>query len=509
MESKTPVLIVGAGPTGLVLALWLRARNVPFRLVDKAAAPGETSRAIAIQARTLEFYDQLGIADDIIRAGLRVDSVNLFRRGRHVAEAKIGSVGAGRTTFPFLIFLPQDVHEKILNERLHALGAAVERGVELIDFEQDDSGVIARLKTARGGETVRADYLCGGDGAHSAVRHGADIGFPGGTYEQVFFVADVRAAGEMADGRLGISVSRESFCIVMPVKSRGSMRLTGLVPPESETKERVSWDDVADSVARDTGLRVERVNWFSSYRIHHRVAAAFRRGRVFLAGDAGHIHSPAGGQGMNTGIGDAVNLGWKLAAVVRGEADPRILDTYETERIAFARRLVASTDRAFTVIASRSFLGRLWRDRLLARVFAALTKSRAFLRLAFLTISQTRIRYRDSALSEGPADRVRAGDRLPWVPIGPSHNFAPLTSLDWQIHVYGRLDEAARAGLPFPVHVFAFTDAVRERGLRENAFYVIRPDGHIGAVASSTDEVNAYARRRGLRASARAPGSPA
>ena len=189
------------------------------------------------------------------------------------------------------------------------------------------------------------------------------------------------------------------------------------------------------------GIAVNRVNWFSTYRVHHRVADRFRRGRVFLLGDAAHVHSPVGGQGMNTGIGDAVNLSWKLAAALRG-ASPSILDSFEPERIAFARRLVASTDRAFTVATSPGGIARFMRIAVVPRLLPMLARFTAVRRYMFRTVSQTAINYRATPLSQGAAGNVQAGDRLPWVPptgaaAESGDNFTPLESLDWQVHVYG------------------------------------------------------------------------
>src|SRR5262245_57566404 len=196
-------------------------------------------------------------------------------------------------------------------------------------------------------------------------------------------------------------------------------------------------------------IDVHRVNWFSTYHVHHRVADRFRSGRAFLAGDAAHIHSPVGGQGMNTGIGDAVNLAWKLAAVLQRRANEAILDTYEPERIAFAKRLVATTDLAFTGVTSATAIARALRLRVVPLLLPALFELEAFRRLAFRTVSQTAINYRECALSEGCAGHVRGGDRLPWVAFDPDHggpdNFAPLTSLEWQVHVYGSVVPAIRA----------------------------------------------------------------
>ena len=231
---------------------------------------------------------------------------------------------------------------------------------------------------------------------------------------------------------------------------------------------------------------VERVNWFSTYRVHHRVAARFRHGRVFLVGDAAHVHSPVGGQGMNTGIADAINLGWKLADVLHGRAPAALLDSYEPERRTFAQRLVATTDRAFTLVTSRGALARFVRTRVVPVVIARVFRARTARRLMFRIISQTAVRYRDSPLSQGQAGRVHAGDRLPWVE--DVDNFAPLEALTWQVHVYGAAAPEITAACrerQLALHVFEWRSTMRRRGLQRDAVYLVRPDGHV-ALADPT-----------------------
>jgi hypothetical protein len=251
------------------------------------------------------------------------------------------------------------------------------------------------------------------------------------------------------------------------------------------------------------GIDIERVRWFSTYRVHHRVADRFRHGRAFLLGDAAHIHSPVGGQGMNTGIGDAVNLAWKMAAVVHGRADGSLLDSYEAERIAFARRLVATTDRAFTGVTSDSFLARRVRLNIVPALAPIVFSLEATRRFMFRLVSQTSVHYRRSPLSQGRAGRIHGGDRLPWVPPGPDalDNFEPLKSLDWQVHVYGNASaevETLCAERRLPLHVFPWRPEMNRSGLRRDAIYVVRPDGYLGfveaerraaAIASYLDQV--------------------
>ena len=254
------------------------------------------------------------------------------------------------------------------------------------------------------------------------------------------------------------------------------------------------------------GLRVERVNWFSTYRVHHRVASAFRRGRTFLLGDAAHIHSPVGGQGMNTGIGDASNLGWKLATVLRGTADAAILDSYEEERVPFARTLVRTTDRAFEFVTAEGPVARRMRTDVVPRIMAQVFRSAAARRFLFRTVSQIRVSYRRSSLSEGHAGRVHGGDRLPWVlGEGGVDNFDALRSIAWQIHVYGEPTSALREACEerrLPLKVFRMQTRAESVGLARDGVYLVRPDGYVGLAAAVGDapiRIRRYLDSRGVR----------
>ncbi len=476
------VLIVGAGPTGLVLALWLTRLGVAVRIVDKTAEPGTTSRALAVQARTLEFYRQIGLADALVARGRNVLSVNMWVTGRKIGRAVFGEMGKGLSPFPYAHIFPQDEHERLLIDRLREAGVEVERRTELVDYEDAAGGVRARLSRADGAtDTCEAAYIAGCDGAHSTIREKLKIGFPGGTYNHVFYVADVEANGPATNGELHAALDTTDFIIVFPMKGERRVRLVGTIRAGAEQKhEPLTWNDVSQRVIDWMRIDITRVNWFSTYRVHHRVADRFRTGRAFLLGDAAHIHSPVGGQGMNTGIGDAVNLGWKLAAVLQGRADASLLDSYEPERIAFARRLVATTDRAFTAVTSDGPIARLVRLRIVPTLFPLLTQLSWVRRLMFLTISQTGVNYRGSSLSEGRAGEVHGGDRLPWVPN--EDNFKPLSSLDWQVHVYGdaAAELQAMCGVrQLPLHVFTWHPQMGRVGLRRDAVYLVRPDGYV------------------------------
>jgi hypothetical protein len=282
------------------------------------------------------------------------------------------------------------------------------------------------------------------------------------------------------------------------------VRLVGTCRDLPAGEGPLTFDDVKGKALEHLKLNISKVNWFSTYRVHHRVALHFRDRRAFLLGDAAHVHSPVGGQGMNTGIGDAVNLAWKIASVLKGGAFEKLLDTYEPERIAFARRLVATTDRGFTLVTQRGGIAGVVRTRVVPLVMPLLFRLGAVRRLLFRTVSQTQVNYRGGSLSAGAAGRVRGGDRLPWVELGSGKdNFAPLTSLAWQVHVYGEARAVladACAELRLPLHAFAWQDAMRRPGLAKDALYLVRPDGYVALAEPSADpeQLRRYFTGRGL-----------
>jgi 2-polyprenyl-6-methoxyphenol hydroxylase-like FAD-dependent oxidoreductase len=502
--TRCEVFIVGAGPTGLVLALWLTKMGVRVRIIDKTERPGTTSRALAVQARTLELYRQLDLTDALLEQGHRVPGINLWVRGQRATRVPFETIAEGLTPYGPFIF-PQDQHERLLIERLAAVGVTVERKTELISFSEGVDSVTAALRGPDGREeSCEATYLAGCDGARSVVRPGIAADFPGGTYEQLFYVADVEAAGPALDGELHVDLEEADFLAVFPLKGHGRARLVGTVRGERAAHaDTLRFEDVSARAIGNLKVDVHAVNWFSTYRVHHRVTDRFRKGRVLLLGDAAHIHSPAGGQGMNTGIGDAINLAWKLKSVLSGCGPERLLDSYETERRAFARRLVATTDRGFTLATAEGRTADFIRTRIVPIVVPALFKVELAREYLFSAVSQIVIAYRDSALSTGKAGAIHGGDRVPWAKGVNSDNFDTLTTTDWQLHVYGTLG----AGLSewcasrVAVHEFSWEAAHEAAGFSRDAMYLIRPDGYVALAASQQDPrlLERYLAERGLR----------
>ena len=493
------VLIVGAGPTGLVLALWLTRQGVRVRIIDKTPEPGTTSRALAVQARTLELYQQLDLAQAVVARGHQVPAANMWVEGRHAARVALKDIGSGLTPYPFLQIFPQDEHEKLLIERLKQLGLEVERNTELLNFVERPDGVLALLRGADGLEQdCEASYIVGCDGAHSRVRSIIGSGFPGGTYRQLFYVADAKAAGQSVNGELHIDLDEADFLGIFPLTEKGHVRLIGTVRDErADRADSLEFSDVSDRAIRQLKLQVDEVNWFSTYHVHHRVTDHFRRGRAFLVGDAAHIHSPAGGQGMNTGIGDAINLAWKLASVLAGRAPDSLLDSYQAERIGFARRLVATTDRVFSFATADGRFADIIRTRVAPLLLPLATRFETVRDYMFRTVSQIMLNYHDSPLSVGVAGEIRGGDRLPWVTTSTTDNYLSLKEIGWQAHVYGAATPelsswCATNGLK--LHVFTWQREHQDAGLARDALYLLRPDTYVALAdtAAKASSLDAY-----------------
>jgi 2-polyprenyl-6-methoxyphenol hydroxylase-like FAD-dependent oxidoreductase len=488
--TRSDVLIVGAGPTGLILALWLTKLGVKVRIVDKTVEAGTTSRALAVQARTLELYRQLDLTEAVLAHGHKVPAVNMWVKGKQAARLPFETIGSDLTPYPFLQIFPQDQHERLLIERLRVLGVTVQRQTELVRFADEGDRVTCHLRGPDGREAVcEAAYIAGCDGAHSIVRETLGTEFPGGTYRQLFYVADVEASGPAINGELHIDLDEADFLGVFPMAAEGRARLIGTVRDErADHPENLRFEDVSDRAIDHLDVKVLTVNWFSTYRVHHRVAEHFRKDRAFLLGDAAHIHSPAGGQGMNTGIGDAINLAWKFVAVLTGHAPDALLDSYEAERIGFARRLVATTDRVFSFATAEGFLADILRTRVAPILIPRIARFEMAREFLFRTVSQITLNYRGGPLSEGLAGSVHGGDRLPWVPIDGEDNFAPLTEMKWQVHVYGTASTdlvSWCAGHDVPLHVFGWRAEHAAAGIARDALYLLRPDTYVALAKPS------------------------
>jgi 2-polyprenyl-6-methoxyphenol hydroxylase-like FAD-dependent oxidoreductase len=507
------VLVVGAGPTGLMLANQLGRRGVRVAVIDRSSGPAQQTRAMAVHARTLEIYEKLGVAEQAVALGKIGGGVNAWAEGEHKARIPFNEMGKDVSPFPYVLMLGQDDNERILGAHLEGFGIAIQWNTELVSLEQQPSGVVATLKKPDGSfAKVEARYVAGCDGGRSTVRELSGIGFPGAPYEHVFFVADTVATGSMRPAELNVYLWRNGFHLFFPMLGTDRWRVIGILPKSLNGKPDLKFEDVVPHVTQEAGadLSFESCSWFSTYKIHHRRAERFQLGRCFLLGDAAHVHSPMGGQGMNTGLQDAYNLAWKLALVVQGRAEPELLESYEAERTLVANKLLATTDRAFRLLVSESRIAGVFRTKVFAKVMA-FAMGRAFARrVAFATLSQTGIRYRDSALSSNlagaPAGGApRAGDRFPWLRValrerGPIEDlYQKLDDTRFNLVLIGQpAPERGAQGLGDLLRVHAIANdprnapALEKARLRGPAFYLLRPDGHIGLVGRRFDAVALY-----------------
>ncbi len=503
------VLIVGAGPSGLTIGAELARHGVTCRIIDKALAPSVKSKAIVVQARTLEIFSLMQLADEFVAAGHPIHAVNIYSNGKRIIHLGFDELDSA---YPYLLTLAQPETERILGDRLRQLGVAVERGVELLSMSQDAEKATVELRHADGHtERTRIDWIVGCDGAHSTVRRALDIPFEGHTFEQQFVLADVHVDSSLSDDEAHIFSQHGDICAIFPL-SGGRYRIIADNPPASLAAHEPTLDECQAMVTARVQVPAELSDpeWITNFRINSRLVRQLRSRRVFLAGDAAHIHSPAGGQGMNTGIGDVINLAWKLAAVLGGRAPDSLLDSYEAERIGFARRLVATTDRAFSIATADGALADILRTRIAPMVLSNVVRIEVAREFLFRMVSQITLNYRDGPLSAGKAGRVHGGDRLPWAPVEGEDNFASLAAMVWQVHVYGAASEAlvewcGNSGLP--LHVFAWRPEHETAGLTQNALYLLRPDSYVALVdpSGSPDALEQYRAARSIEFAAASP----
>jgi 2-polyprenyl-6-methoxyphenol hydroxylase-like FAD-dependent oxidoreductase len=418
------VLVVGAGPTGLTLACELARRGIRPRIIDERAEPSQTSRAFGVHARTMELFDAMGAIQPLLARGNPAQGLGVYSRGQRIAHVPMR--GTIDSKYPYILIVTQSETERVLTEHLAGLGVTIERSTALTDFVQDADGVTAHLRLPDGGsQTVRCRYLAGCDGAHSAVRKQLGIEFEGAPYPNQWLLADVSIDWDYPQAELGVFTHPRGVIAYFPLSGQRGRLIFQL--PETGLEDDLgepTLDDVRRLLAeRELPARdVSDAIWMSYFRLHHRLAARFRDGRVFLAGDAGHIHSPVGGQGMNIGIQDAYNLAWKLALAVRGHAGEPLLASYEAERRRVDEGVVDLTHRATTMIMLRNPLLQALRNAVVR--FA--TRLDAVQERMLALVSQIEHHYRESPIvAESwtmarrvagftpPTDDLAPGERVP------------------------------------------------------------------------------------------------
>jgi 2-polyprenyl-6-methoxyphenol hydroxylase-like FAD-dependent oxidoreductase len=476
------VLIAGAGPVGLTLANELTRLGVKVRIVDKAATRTDKSKALVLWSRTLELFDDAGYAGKFLPAGLPAHGAQISTGTEIVARVTFDSI---ESRFPYALMIPQNESERVLEAHLSAQGVTVERLVELTAFSEQADQVQATLRKANGQtETVTAAWLVGCDGAHSAVRHGLGFGFEGSTLDSDWILADGHLAGLEPKDRIHIFWHRDGILAFFPIVGDRFRVVADLGPAEGSghrADPTLAEVNALMTHRGSPGIVMKDPIWLSAFRINERKVKDYRRGRVFLAGDAAHIHSPAGGQGMNTGMQDAFNLAWKLSLVIAGNAKPTLLDSYSPERSAVGDRVLRNAGRLTEAAIMRNPIGQTVRNAV-ARF--ALSFPYIQHRVANM-LTELDIGYPESPLSingDHHPDGPKPGERWP-DKLNTSDNGAKFTAVG-----PGEVVDTLAAAHPTLVVAMRATELSPASPLR-----LIRPDGYVGFAGTVADQALARA----------------
>lgn len=499
---KTQVVIVGAGPTGLSMAAQLLRQHIDFVILEKNGGPTALSKALVVQARTLEIFGELGIAQKAIDEGRVTTALNLFNKGKKVTTLDFSGLGEGLSPFPFALSLEQSKTETLLAGYLTEQGKNIQWNTELTRLEQNGDGVTVYCKNGDGQpQKIEAAYLVGCDGAGSGVRHQLGLPFEGSTEPKLFYVADVVLKSPVINqDELYMYMIQKGFVLFFPMEGTGHYRIVGILPEVTDFDQPFAFSDLEPNIraAVVSPVAIEALQWFSTYKVHSRKAAAFMQGRCFIAGDAAHIHTPAGGQGMNTGIQDAYNLAWKIAYVLRGGLNPAVLETYNTERSANAKRLLRTTDRMFDLMSGINPFWNFLRLNLFPVLLRWIAKSEIVKRQIFPLLSQTGIAYPHSALTlKSSVGKVRAGDRMPYFifPDG-TQIFSYLTAPVFKLLFFGQKDKNqsdAIGDTGITLTTFHFREVPSALFRKEANFYILlRPDNHISYIGKETGKCRAF-----------------
>ena len=448
----TQALIVGAGPSGMMMAAQLLRYGIQPVIIDSKDGPTTHSKALAVQSRTLEIYRQMGIADVAVENGEKTQGVIFSEDGKKEAELSLSSIGEGLTPFPYILMYPQSKNERLLLDNITQNCCPVYWNTTLVSLTQKTDSVEVKLKNADTEFNLTCDWVIGADGAHSTVRKQIQLSFLGDTYAHYFYLVDAQLdAPGLTENHLNLFISKENFAGFFPMPDKDTYRIIGNLPIEFGDREDITVDEVLPYInnVTKTPIKIAQNNWFTTYKLHHRMASNFRVGRCFLIGDAAHIHSPVGGQGMNTGLQDAYNLAWKLAGVINGHIKPLVLDSYAAERMPAAKSLLKTTDATFNIIMSNNFFVGLFKKFALLRLLNTVWKSAAIKKAFFQKVSQIDITYRESKINLhlSKSTKVKAGDRLPYLKVYDEKQLIETDLHEWcakpgfTLLILGKFDE--------------------------------------------------------------------
>lgn len=511
---KTDVVIIGAGPTGLSLACQIARYDIDFVVIEKNEGVTPYSKAIGVHARTLEIYEQIGLARKAIELGAIAGKVRLLAGGEVRGEFDLSNIGEGLSPYPYVLMLEQSKNEQLLHEYLQSRRKEVLWKTELEGFSQNDSGVTAQVKAPDGtSQTIEAKYLVGCDGAKSPTRHALGLEFEGSTFERMFYVADAQIDWNLSHDALHVCLSKDSFLLFFPLKGEKRYRIVGVFPEEFAKDEGdILYEEIEHRVKEEAKLSLEihDVEWFSTYKVHTRHVSKFSAGRCFLSGDAAHIHSPAGAQGMNTGIQDGYNLAWKMAFLLKGNVDEKLPETYNEERLENAKNLLQTTDRMFQFAAGSEWFLAFLRTNVLPSVAKYILSLDTVKNFVFPLLSQIGINYRHSSLSQHAGDenfKVKAGDRMPYFIVDGESIYDKLHQPKFHLLIFSDAQsdfqalkmelenhyaEAADFNI-IPLHL----QAAEAFGAKNPFSVLLRPDNYIGFISTETSssELRVYLNR--------------
>jgi len=451
-EQHAQVLIVGAGPSGLMMAAQLLRYGVQPIIIDSKEGPTTHSKALAVQARSLEIYRQMGVVDKVTNNGKPAQGVVFNQAGKQQASLSLYNIRKGSTLFPYILMYPQSKNERLLLDYLTQNCCPVYWNTTLTTLQQSTDGATAQLKNNEGEYTLTCDWVIGADGAHSSVRKQLQIPFNGDTYPRYFYLIDAKLnTSPLTEDYLNMYLGKKGFAGFFPMPDPDTYRIIGNLPEEFGEREDIQVEEILPylSSVTKTNISIAHNNWFTTYKLHHRMADKFRVQRCFLIGDAAHIHSPVGGQGMNTGLQDAYNLAWKLAGVINGQIKPAILNSYAAERMPVAKELLNTTDRVFNIIMSTNWFASLLKKWMLFKILGAAWKSENIKEIFFKRVSQIDIAYRDSNINLhlSKSIKVKAGDRLPYVKLFDEKHLLETDLHEWcgkpgfTLIILGKFDE--------------------------------------------------------------------
>jgi 2-polyprenyl-6-methoxyphenol hydroxylase-like FAD-dependent oxidoreductase len=497
---KTQVVIIGGGPTGLGLAVQLLRYKISFIILEKNEKTTQLSKAVVIQARTLEIFHETGLATRAIERGRLTTAMNMFYKGRKKLRLDLSGLGEGLSNFPFALSLEQSKTEKLLLDYLGENGRSVQWQSVFTRFEQKETGITVYYNDATGAEQIiEGDYIVGCDGAHSLVRHQSGQTFEGDTVPKLFYVTDVTLNSPVINkDELFIFLIKKGFILFFPMEGTEHYRIIGILPDHPD--ENISFETIREEVIKQVmvPVRFNEIRWFSTYKVHSRKAASFRNKRCFIAGDAGHIHTPAGGQGMNTGIQDAYNLAWKLAFTLVYKVNDSVLESYNSERTGNAAQLLRTTDRMFEIMTGSSRFWNFIRLRLFPVVAKFVTGNKFFNKRVFPLLSMTSITYKDSPLTvTSSIAKVKAGIRMPYFVLRDGTGIYDLLKTPgFKLLYFGEnsVEPGPAKQLKFPVTFLSFRDIPKKIFGSSRDFYIfLRPDNHIAYIGRELAEIINYA----------------